>query len=226
MATIYVFNNDTGELERFTRAAGEPMPYNTAGTLTVAEFMGDRSMGWTDLYTMNAWNELRTAYGRPIVVEAALQSISAHGCLANPQFYFGVAFMLASVDRGEMENLYDAVVEGGAFNHVDAYSRTGIMVDNRYMPSGIYDTAGLPNLFMGVRCNQVFAVQDALNVFGYPLDTDGVFGQATKDAVRKFQQDHRLTPDGVITMLEWEAIFGTGCSIRFPDTQSATPTAA
>lgn len=40
-------------------------------------------------------------------------------------------------------------------------------------------------------------VQTALNFAGYgPLDVDGVYGQATKDAVTKFQQANNLTADG------------------------------
>lgn len=49
--------------------------------------------------------------------------------------------------------------------------------------------------------NKVLQVQQFLHDLGYDLGRsgiDGVAGQHTKDAVRKFQQEHGLLPDGAI----------------------------
>jgi peptidoglycan hydrolase-like protein with peptidoglycan-binding domain len=48
--------------------------------------------------------------------------------------------------------------------------------------------------------------QAGLNGKGYPLVADGVFGQGTDRAVRKFQSDRRLGADGIIGPRTWKAI--------------------
>ena len=35
---------------------------------------------------------------------------------------------------------------------------------------------------------------------------DGVFGRQTEEAVRNFQRDHGLNPDGVVGPLTWDAL--------------------
>ena len=53
----------------------------------------------------------------------------------------------------------------------------------------------------------VAVVQAILTARGYytgPLD--GIFGDALDTAVRKFQSDHALDPDGVVGPLTWRKI--------------------
>ncbi len=56
MATILIYDNLTGRMERYQRSLSEAMPYNTGHTLTVREFRGksNSSIMWTDRRTMNA----------------------------------------------------------------------------------------------------------------------------------------------------------------------------
>lgn len=44
----------------------------------------------------------------------------------------------------------------------------------------------------------VKTVQQRLNYWGYPVDTDGRYGPATKQAVINFQNGQGLTPDGLV----------------------------
>lgn len=216
MAVIYIFNNNTGQLEKYVRAGNEPMPYNIAGTLTVREFMGNFQLGWSDLFTMQAWNNLRSFYGKPIHVALAFTTMADEGCLADPQFYFGLGFSLQPVkpfSARDLEALHSAAVESGAFSFVAPLEANAqsVIVDKRYLPAGLYFTDGLPNLYRGRRCNQVMAVQSALNQFGFDLAVDGIFGAKTEAAVRQFQHNNFLTEDGIVTYLEWEAVLDTGC---------------
>lgn len=41
-------------------------------------------------------------------------------------------------------------------------------------------------------------LQRELSQLGYEVPVDGVFGEATDTAVKKFQQDHNLTVDGIV----------------------------
>lgn len=62
------------------------------------------------------------------------------------------------------------------------------------------------NLKKGSRGNSVRWLQYALNKRGAHLIVDGAFGEKTRQALIKFQQDHDLTPDGICGPLTIKAI--------------------
>ena len=77
-------------------------------------------------------------------------------------------------------------------------------------------------LLRGSRGEDVRALQRRLNRLGCgPVDTDGVFGPQTEEAVRLFQSratdgaDAALATDGQVGALTWAALFGPG-TIRAP----------
>lgn len=64
---------------------------------------------------------------------------------------------------------------------------------------------GRPTLRLGDRGEAVKIVQAAVRVA-----VDGIFGAATEAAVRQFQRDHALAPDGIVGPLCWAAILAAG----------------
>ena len=58
----------------------------------------------------------------------------------------------------------------------------------------------------GSRGNFVSLLQFILNGYGYDLDTDGVFGAITEDAVKDFQRKNGLTEDGVVGGNTWKTL--------------------
>ena len=55
------------------------------------------------------------------------------------------------------------------------------------------------NLSAGDSGDEVLTLQKALNQLGFDVGTpDGKFGQKTQDAVKAFQTDHGLEPDGIV----------------------------
>lgn len=59
----------------------------------------------------------------------------------------------------------------------------------------------------GDRGADVVALQAALNALGYSCgEADGAFGTKTVKAVKAFQQDHGLTPDGIVGEHTWAAL--------------------
>ena len=52
----------------------------------------------------------------------------------------------------------------------------------------------------------VSVLQAILDARGYKTETDGVIGEATDQAIRQFQREHDLDPDGVVGPLTWRKI--------------------
>lgn len=53
-------------------------------------------------------------------------------------------------------------------------------------------------LRLGFRTEAVTYLQGALQGLGYEVETDGIFGPTTEEAVRAFQRQHELEPDGTV----------------------------
>ena len=49
-------------------------------------------------------------------------------------------------------------------------------------------------------------MQHLLSEAGHPLEEDGLFGQATLAAVKRFQHRHGLRPDGIVGPRTWSAL--------------------
>jgi Putative peptidoglycan binding domain len=60
-----------------------------------------------------------------------------------------------------------------------------------------------PVLRQGMTGPAVRTLQEALNTHGYHLQVDGVFGPATKAAVRSFQVQHGLAADSICGQMTW-----------------------
>lgn len=67
-------------------------------------------------------------------------------------------------------------------------------------------SGGQPLLEVGSRGDAVRDLQAALAELGWELDIDGVFGDATDEAVREFQEENELDVDGVVGPLTWAAL--------------------
>ena len=65
-----------------------------------------------------------------------------------------------------------------------------------------------PSLRRGMRGPAVANLQRSLCALGYPIAVDGIFGPHTEDALRRFQRDHGLAPDGIAGPPSREAIAG------------------
>lgn len=88
------------------------------------------------------------------------------------------------------------------------------------IPRGLYTeeeiaeirkTAPRPHRMLKKGCTgtDVADLQGLLNDVGYKCGTvDGIFGSKTLAAVKAFQQDHALNPDGIVGMLTWSALLG------------------
>lgn len=71
------------------------------------------------------------------------------------------------------------------------------------------DPSGRPTLRRRSEGNPVFLVKEVQKKIGFVGDkVDGVFGPLTEAAVRRFQRDHGLVPDGIVGPKTWAALDG------------------
>ena len=64
----------------------------------------------------------------------------------------------------------------------------------------------MQTLKKGASGKDVEKLQRLLGEKGYQVGVDGVFGQATDDAVRKFQKENGLAADGIVGQQTWELL--------------------
>jgi N-acetyl-anhydromuramyl-L-alanine amidase AmpD len=71
------------------------------------------------------------------------------------------------------------------------------------------DADGRPTLRRSSAANPVFLVKEIQRKVGFSgKQADGVFGPLTEAAVRRFQRDHGLVPDGIVGPKTWAALDG------------------
>jgi len=76
-------------------------------------------------------------------------------------------------------------------------------------PEAAAFTARFPNQSLGDRGADVRAIQGLLLAHSIPASIDGIFGTATRDAVRTFQTNHALTADGIVRDSTWARLIVT-----------------
>lgn len=218
MANIYVYNNRTGDMEYYTLAESDAMPYNIGRTLTVNEFRGSSRAGtlWTTRRAMEAFNVTRTAWGRPIYVGFAFKRIWEGGHAAMSQHYAGVSFDVGqNLDSATRDQLRVTAEQTGVWSYVEpAYlTPTWVHFDARATPPACA-AGGYPLVRQGSVGNYVLTLQDALNALGFTgSGLDGYFGSGTRNAVISFQRSQGLDADGIVGCLTWERLTELAVSI-------------
>lgn len=66
-----------------------------------------------------------------------------------------------------------------------------------------------PILRQGSQGQSVKTLQQLLTAVGYPLAADGIFGDRTEAAVKKFQKDNGLTVDGIVGPKTWSTLIAS-----------------
>lgn len=218
MANIFVYNNQTGAMEFYTRAESDAMPYNIGRTLTVNEFRGSSRANtlWTTRRAMEAFNVTRRAWGRPIYVGFAFKRIWEGGHAAMSQHYAGVSFDVGqNLDSATRDQLRNTAADTGVWTYVEpAYlTPTWVHFDARATPPACV-AGGYPLVRQGSVNNYVLTLQDALNALGYTgSGLDGIFGGGTRNAVISFQRAEGLSADGIVGCQTWERLTELAVSI-------------
>jgi len=107
-------------------------------------------------------------------------------------------------------------IGGGQIIHCSVEVKTGKTTDKGWthyaIPKGLdgtVPTTTKPTIRRGSTGPYVVECQQDLIQLGYNVGkygADGKFGAATESAVKAFQRDHNLTPDGVVGPMTWDAL--------------------
>lgn len=219
MAKILVYNQDSNRMETFYRDENDAMPYNTNRTLRVKEFRGSSKSNilWTDRRTIQTWNSQRYIYGSPIYVGFAFKRPWEGGHGNQSQHYAGTAFDVGqNLTNAGRNILRNTAINAMIWSYVEpvSLSPTWVHFDKRFGTSAC-STGGYPIIRRGSRGNYVCIAQDDLNTLGYRTGgLDGVFGEQTENAVRRYQTSRGLSVDGIVGCNTWrslqENVVGTG----------------
>jgi len=64
----------------------------------------------------------------------------------------------------------------------------------------------ISNIKLNMTGNAIKWIQYQLNLYGYKLVIDGIFGRKTDAAVKDFQENHHLVDDGIVGILTRTAL--------------------
>lgn len=119
---------------------------------------------------------------------------------------------------GKMDHI-GVHIGGGKIIHCSGEVKEGYVSEKRMVPwshyaiakgmDGTVPTTTKPTIRRGSVGPYVVECQTDLITLGYDLGkygADGKFGAKTEEAVKAFQRDHSLTPDGIVGPATWDAL--------------------
>ena len=208
---IYIYNNQTNRMERYSRGLSDNMPYTSGKTLTVREFRGssNSNLVWSDKRFLDTWTRFRRYYGRPIYVGYCFKRIWEGGHSNQSQHYAGGSFDTGqTLSSSGRRALHRSAENFGDWSYVEPLSMTPTWVhfDKRLNPPAC-TRGGYITVREGSKGVYVLILQDALNAIGFTgSGLDGVFGSNTLSAVKRFQRNAGLTADGIVGCGTWTAL--------------------
>lgn len=209
MASVLIYNDIYRRMERYELAESDPMPYSSGRTLLVREFRG-QSTGrylWTDRRLIDSWNKQRSMWGRPIYINGAFKRPFEGGHEHFSQHYAGVALNLGgNLSETDLNALERSARNSGLWVYVTRSANPrSVYVDKRDGPPSCARVA-YPLLRRGSVSHYVCILQDCINVVGYRLSLDGVFGPGTEEGVKAYQRTRGLPADGIVGCNTWYAL--------------------
>ena len=166
---------------------------------------------------MQAWNSQRYIYGAPIFVGFAFKRPYEGGHGNQSQHYAGTAFDVGQRwTNAERAKLRTSAQNSGLWSYIEpvSISPTWVHFDRRQSPPAC-SSGGYPLIKRGSLSVYVLIAQDDLNTLGYSTyGLDGIYGNNTYNAVRRYQASRGLAVDGIIGCNTWrslqENVVGTG----------------
>lgn len=124
---VLVYNNDTRKMEKYTKNLSDPMPYSQDKYLSVKEFRGSSKSDviWTDKRTIQAFNKLRSLYGKPIKVGYGFKRIGEGGHANMSQHYTSSALDIGQgMGNDARDKIRKIAINNNLYTYVEPKSLT------------------------------------------------------------------------------------------------------
>ncbi len=211
MVRVFVYDQDDHVFELYNRNPDDPMPYNEGNSLLVKEFMKNSNTDtiWTTKDMMEDWNKTRQVWKRPVQVKDGFHRISEPGYAPRSNVTAGVYLSLENMSE-EVQNAFYLTISPyryWTFINDPQYTAGYIELTDSYKPPAC-EYVSYPLLRINDISTYVLALQDALGFLNYlPANyLTGQFDNNTKNAVMKYQTDHKLRVDGVAGCNTWQSL--------------------
>jgi len=112
-----------------------------------------------------------------------------------------------------------ALVVDGSFGPMTCAAVRFFQAEHNLVIDGVVGTITWESLHayhVGAKGSDVEDLQKKLKEKGYDVVVDGIFGQQTDAAVRKWQGDHKLVVDGVVGSITWSSLHPLHVSSKHP----------
>lgn len=155
---------------------------------------------------------VRDHFGKPVIITSAYRTASHNkkvGGTSKSYHLTGEAadFVVSGISPARVGYYLDKLGASGigvylssGFVHLDVRSNgkwRGLISSDKEENLSEY----FPTLYKGKRGNSVRLLQTLLNV-----DADGIFGNQTREAVKKYQRENGLDADAYVGPLTWSAL--------------------
>ncbi len=211
MYIIFIYNNISKRLERYSLEPYDDMPYTKNGSMFVSDFFGRSNsyIGWSSSEFLAAWDSVSYGKIRPCHVFCR---IFEGGHIQHSMHYAGTAADCKEdfpyKDRNFL-NFFPCFEKHKDCLHVS-------MQAEKFSEISVGDIG----LF-------VLILQDSLNVLGFTGgELDGFFGLRTRDALAKFQKWNNLPATGTANAATWRALTFLAAGAGMTETTTHTKSKA
>ncbi len=198
-------------------ACAESFASAVPASLVRDDSLSDADLRWMDelnddgeLDSPYTWPEVGTGSKDAPLVRAVQYLLRAHGYKLAVDGKFGTQtgnrvkqFKIKFLNKGH-----------GAEEYITIYKGLG-------SDDWAWESLIVPIRRNSKKSNAVRAAQSLLRAKGYEIPLDGKFGTATYNAVRRFQDAHKLTVDGIVGTQTWCVLLG-GKFYDYNDPNGAT----
>ena len=119
----------------------------------------------------------------------------------------GRGYAVGSIDGIATEAVYKAVLQFQKDQHMNADGMVGTQTKALLFGGGDGKGTVSSTLRPGSNGSLCRYMQNMLSMLGFSVRINGIFDEATRNAILQFQKDHGMEPDGVVGRNTWKALF-------------------
>ncbi len=204
---ILIYNEETGQMEKFERDCSENMPYTKDNVLTVDAFRADSNtrLLWSTKQFLESVNESFHQLKVPFEVEHGFSRVWEH--FENEQFAHKLGTALSGGanlnGRRKVQLLKDLEAQED-YTGIQDFDHAPSIIHFHQSFDPVSDVIVFSQVSNGSVGVSVCALQDALWFLGYDISSiNGIFDDALEKELVSFQMTSGLSADGIAGINTW-----------------------